>query len=505
MTMSDKSIDLNFKLHPKQLEALSSPATEILFGGATRGGKSHFTRVALILWCTWVPGLQCLVLRKYYDDVIKNHMEGPNSFRSMLQPYVDAKLVVITKDAIRWTQTGSLITLSHCSTEDAMEKNQGIPKDVLVFEEACQILERHIRFVRGWVTSTEEMKAKLPPELKGMFPKIIYTANPIGVSMGYFRRNFVKAAPPGTIFKAPVKDGGFLRQYIPARVDDNPSESKEATFARIQGLDDENMADALLEGNWDAPIGDYFPQYDDVKHTTPNFLPPKHWFKFMTFDWGSSEPFAALWWGVSDGVEFLDEIGKKRWFPRGALVAYREWYGCKPENFAKGLQLRNPEIARGIVDRTLEETCGLVVTDSLPFQDRGMSRNGKKYNISDVFAENGCPLVQGNCARITGWTQVRDRLIGKDGAPLIYFSEDCVFTRDYLPSLGHSKTNPEDAAEDGEATHTSDAVRLACTTRPIVIDAKREDMPYKFKSRQTMCPAQILKQLKRQDSQHGRY
>ena len=492
---------LNFDLYPKQLQAFHSVATEILFGGATRGGKSFFTRVALITWSLWVPGLQSLIIRKYYDDVIQNHMEGPDGFRALLSPLVDEGLVKITENQIRFKREGSLITLNHCSTEEAAEKNQGIAKHVLVFEEACQILERHIRFIRGWVTMPEEMKATLPEELKGMFPKIIYTANPIGISMGYFRRNFVKAAPKGKIFKAPAHDGGFMRQYIEARVEDNPSEDASAVANRIAGLGDLGMSEALLSANWDAPIGDFFPQYDDAKHCTPDFAPPEHWFKFLTFDWGSSDPFGVIWWCVSDGNEFKGALGAPRWFPRGSLVAYREWYGCDPQNPALGLHMRNEQIANGIIKRTLEDTSGLVITDSLPFQDRGESKNGKKYTIADVFRDCGCPLVRGNCARRHGWSQMRDRLIGKDGHPLIYFVESARYTRDYIPALGYAKNDREDAAQDGEATHLCDCVRYACTTRPIVKDQVKKST--EFKKPGTILVKDILSQLRKQRYQNA--
>ncbi len=49
---------LNLNLHAKQGEAFLSRATEILYGGAAGGGKSHLMRVAAIAWCAAVPGLQ---------------------------------------------------------------------------------------------------------------------------------------------------------------------------------------------------------------------------------------------------------------------------------------------------------------------------------------------------------------------------------------------------------------------------------------------------------------
>lgn len=509
-----RDVALNFDLHPKQLEALSTPATEVLFGGATRGGKSHFSRVISILLCTLIPGFQVLMLRKFYDDIIRNHMEGHTGFRAMLAPYVDEGLVKITENQVKWVKTGSLITLEHMSTDEAAEKNQGVPKNLLIFEEACQLLERHMRFVRGWVTMDEEMISRIPPELSDLgclhpslagcsitLPKIYYTANPIGVSMGYFRRNFVMPHGEGTVFKAPDDDGGFQRVYIEARVEHNPTEDKAATERRVKGMGDPGMALALLEARWDAPIGDYFPQWDDKRHSVEDFAVPTHWFKFLTFDWGSSEPFAVLWWAVSDGEPFIDHMKRQRWFPRGALVCYREWYGCDPLNPAKGLHLRNEEVAKGIIDRTYEATSGLIITDSFPFADRGMQKNGKEYRVADVFAENGCPLVKGNTARVTGWTQLRDRLIGYpdgDGGtiPMIYFLKACRYCRDYMPALGRHKTKPEDAVESGEATHCADAIRLACTTKPIVQEKKYIETGFKKPDIMRVCD--IVERLERE-------
>ena len=490
-------IPLNISFHPKQMLAFNSEATEIFLGGATRGGKSYFTRMALIIWCTWIPGLQCFIYRKYYDDVIANHMESPDGFRSTLGEYQHRGLVRITENQIRWVQTGSLITLGHCSTDDAVEKAQGVPKNVLVLEEAPQMLERHIRFLRAWVSMPVEMQNALPPELKGRFPRILHTGNPIGTSMGYYRRHFVKAAPKGEVWRAPPEEGGFLRQYIEARVEDNPSEDKALVFARVSGLGDEAMTDALLNANWDAPVGDFFPQFDEKRHVTQDFSPPPHYFKFITFDWGSAEPFCVLWWCISDGEEFVDAKGRTRWFRRGALVAYREWYGCDRKDPAKGCEMRNSEIAWGIRDRTNEITSGIILTDSKPFQDIGLGEKSKKYKISDVFAENGVPLIKANTARITGWAQVRDRLIGIDGDALLLFTENCKFTRDYLPALGRNKNNREDAEDEGEATHSADCVRYACASRPFTVDKKEPPCTDPvFGARIT--PAVILKQLKKQ-------
>ena len=100
----------------------------------------------------------------------------------------------------------------------------------------------------------------------------------------------------------------------------------------LQGLGSPALVNALLKGDWDSIVGNFFPEYDETVHVVPDFKPPKHWFKYRTVDWGHSEPFNCLWFAVSDGEEFTD-AGKKYWFPRGALIVYREWYGCDPEQY----------------------------------------------------------------------------------------------------------------------------------------------------------------------------
>jgi hypothetical protein len=491
----ERPLDLN--LHPRQLEALQSNATEILYGGASRGGKSVLIRLALILWCTWVPGLQCYLFRKYYADVISNHMEGPIGFRALLANWMRDKIVKVTETDIRWVHTGSLISLNACAHDEDLEKHQGTEKHVLAIDEATQIKERHLRWLRGWVSMGLDMQGRVPEALKGKFPRILYTANPIGISSGYFRREFVKARPAMRIERTTDDEGGFLRQYIPAKLTDNPSEDQEAARRRLAGMGDEVLSKALIEGDWDAPVGEFYPQYSDEKHSTRDFKPPEHWFKFRTFDWGSAEPFAVIWWAVSDGEEFTDGV-HKRYFPRSSLIAYREWYGSHPSDPSKGIQMRNEDVAQGILARTLEKTSGITITDSLPFQDRGMSKNGKAYRIADVFSEEGCPLTLGNTARVHGWSQLRDRLIGIDNTPRIYFTDSCKNCKDYIPALGRSKTNPEDAEEDGEATHICDAIRLACTARPFVWDAKPTSAP-KPKGL-SLTPSEILKELSKQKS-----
>jgi hypothetical protein len=455
-----------------------------------------------------VKGLQSDIFRLVEADVIKNHMEGPNSFPDLLSTWEREGLVKITQTAIRFLFTGSQISLEHCGSDDVMKKHQGIPKHVRVFDEATQIAERRIRWLRAWVSMPEDMKDALPDQLRGtyphlsdeqlreFFPRIYYITNPIGISAGYFRRNFVKAMPRLSIVRAPDNDGGHLRQYIPAKVEDNPSEDAEAVRRRVSGLGDEAMSDALLNENWDAPTGDFFKEFREEIHVIPDLIPPEHWTKWRSFDWGHTEPFAVLWLAVSDGEEFLDQLGRRRWLRKGAVVVYREWYGCKPEAPSEGLGLSNVEIAQGIVKRTHEKpgfSTWLTVTDSLPFQARG------GVLMADEFRDNGVALIRGNTARMIGWKHVKDYLIGVDDYPMLGICESCVYLRDYLPALQRHKANPEDAVESGEATHSTDTLRLGLMVRPSIRTA-----PVAQQSKPgSITPETIIKRLEQGNNASG--
>lgn len=488
-------------LYPRQMQAFLSTATELLFGGASEGGKSYFIRYALCVWCAAIPNLQVFIFRKHYADVVGNHMEGPTSFPMMLDQWIKDKLVTTTENSIYFEFNKSSIQMLGLLHKKDLDKHQGRDKHVLVIDEATQTPWAFVDGLRGWVRMPKEMKDKLPEQLKDiyphltpdarreLFPRVIYTANPIGQSVGAFRRAFITPRDATVIEKV----GAFTRQYIPSKVQDNPSADPVAQKERLAGAFGEATANALITGDWNSPTGDFYPEYDDELHSVPDFVPPSHWFKYRSFDWGSSDPFAVYWWTISDGEEFISS-GEKLWFPRSALICYREWYGCNPDIPEKGLRMRNEDIARGIASRTQESTSGLTFSDNFPFADRGGSKDGRMFTMADDFFENGCPLTLGNTARVFGWKQLRSRLTGIGGVPMIYIVKSAVYLRTYIPALPYHETGKrEDAAESGEATHSTDACRIACAIRPLVIDEKK-DVPNK--PRGIISPREILERQK---------
>lgn len=479
--MADSLLKLP-KWHAKQLLAFESIATEILFAGDTRAGKSFFVRKAYIHYASLIPGLQLDIFRLHFDDVISENMDGETSFPVLLHQWQKDGLVKINQtEIIFWND--SKISLEHCSDDTVMLKHRGVAKHVRTFGEATQILEHRIRALTGWVTMSEEMKARVPEKWKGQFPKVFHVTNPDGISSGYYRRNFVDCAPPFSIRTV----GQFQRQYIPAFLDDNPSEDPNATKARIgEAFQDKAIQDALIAKdrtgitNWHTGGGEFFPEWNIDRHVVPDFSPPHWWFRYRCMDIGWHEPAAIYWIAVSDGEPFKDRDGNERWFPRGARIFYQEWYICDIERPSLGLRLENEEIASGILERSehAAKKCP-TLTDSKPFQGTG------GQTPASVFQKAGVILTQVNTgpgSRVAGWSIMRSALIGKEipgfqgRLPMVYFCECCKYACDYIPALPRhpSEGKKDDAAEHGEATHAPDAIRYGLIGHEIIKDNVHE-------------------------------
>lgn len=379
-------------------------------------------------------------------------MVGETSFPNLLTQWVMDGFVKITENEVNFWN-GSIIQLKHCADDVVMSKHQGNPSHVRTWGESTQIPVHRINFLNKWVSMSVEMQNRVPEKWKGTLPRIYYPTNPIGQSVPYFKRNFVDFGAM-TIHE----HGNFKRQYIPILVTDNPHEDAEATKARWSE-EDPAVADAMLNANWNALVGEFFPEWDVNRHVVSDFWPPPHWFRFRSFDWGMAEPFAVYWIAVSDGEVFRDECGKERWFPRGAYIFYNEWYGCDKRDPSKGIRMRNTDIALGILERS-DKRDVITLTDSKPFQDTG--GDGPALE----FARAGVVLTHADTARVAGWSQMRSRMIGqKQGLsekriPMIYFCARCAYAQQYIPALPRHKsdTKREDAAEHGEATHCCDCL-----------------------------------------------
>lgn len=457
-SQSDAALDIN--LHEKQQVAFWSEATEILYGGAAGGGKSHLMRMAAITWCSEIPGLQVYLFRRIRDDLVKNHMEGPSGFREFLAGWVECGFVQIVEDEIRFWN-GSKIYLCHCKDEKDRFKYQGAEIHVLMIDELTHFTETIYRFLRNRVRM---VGITLPEKYRGKFPRIVCGANPGGIGHQFVKMTFIDGAEPLKVIEAPANEGGMLRQYIPARLEDNPSmaESDPGYELRLAGLGSESLVRAMRWGDWNVVEGAFFDNFDQRRHVIRPFAVPDHWMRFRAGDWGSAKPFSIGWYAVASDDMI---IGPGQVIPRGALVKYREWYGCVAGRPNTGLKLTAEQVADGIKERE-KETVEYGVLDPAAFAEDGGPSIAHRMMDRGVFfrpADNKRVTQRG---AMGGWDQMRSRLNGdEEGRPMLLFFSTCVDSIRTIPALQHDQDRPEDLDTSAE-DHAADETRYACMSRP---------------------------------------
>jgi hypothetical protein len=249
--------DGTLRLHPKQFQAFTSPATEILFGGAAGGGKSHLLRVAALSWCYGVPGLQVYLFRRTYQDLWKNHVDGPTGFPALLAPWIASGHVRFNHSAQKiFFWNGSVIHLCHCQHEKNKINYQGAEIDVLMIDELTHFPESVYRYLRGRLRQGHAV----PLRYRDFFPRILCSSNPGNIGHTWVKLTWVDFAPAMQIEQASRDEGGMRRQFIPSLLEDNPTlaEYDPHYEDRLYGLGTSALVRALRWGDWDIVAGGMF-------------------------------------------------------------------------------------------------------------------------------------------------------------------------------------------------------------------------------------------------------
>jgi hypothetical protein len=164
-----------------------------------------------------------------------------------------------------------------------------------------------------------------------LFPRVLCGSNPGNVGHHWVKREFIEPVAPIKIWQTPDDAGGMQRQYIPARVADNPIGMREDPdyVLRMRGLHDPALVKAMEDGDWNVVAGGFFPEFRR-RATSSSLHDPDAWKRFRSHDWGSARPFSSGWWAIAqEDIKVEGTIGNPITIPRGSLVRYREWYGVK--------------------------------------------------------------------------------------------------------------------------------------------------------------------------------
>lgn len=403
--------------------------------------------------------------------MIKNHMEGPQGFRVMLAEWVQFGYCDIVGDEIRF-YNGSKIYLCHCKDEKHRFKYQGAEIHLLLIDELTHFTELIYRFLRNRVRM---VGIKVPKSLEGLFPRIVASGNPGNIGHLFVKNTFIDKLVPLEIKRMEPREGGMLRQFIPAKLEDNPSmtEHDPLYVHRLEGLGSAELVKAMRHGDWDVVEGAFFDCWSSSMHVLRPFEVPKEWPRFISGDWGSARPFSFGWWAVvSDDYQHDGMI-----LPRGALIRYREWYGMEKDKPNTGLKLTSEQVGAGLKKRNIDKVMHGVLDPAAFAEDGGPShaeRILKSSGIAFRRADNKRVPTRG---AMGGWDMMRQRFIGIDPIldehdkllavtqPMIYVFSTCRDSIRTIPVLQHDDLRPEDLDTNGE-DHAADEWRYVCMSRP---------------------------------------
>ena len=420
-----------------QSDLLACPASDILYGGARGGGKSHGILLDFAKHAykhgSHVTGI---LFRRTYPE-----LEDLQSKAQRIFPFLGA---TYKAGARTWNfSSGASLKMRYLQSEDSVNSYIGHEYTWMGFDQ-----------LDSWPkqSTVDKLKANLRNP-HGIPSRMVSTANPGGVGHNWIKARYIDPAPPRTLIN---NNGSATKCYIPATVYDNEILMKADPdyISRLKDSGAEWLVRAWLYGDWDIVAGGMF---DDVwkrdKHVIEPFEIPKSWRVDRSFDWGSSAPFSVQWWAESDGTP----APNGNVYPRGTLFHIAEWYGYNG-NPNEGIKMLASEIARGIIE--IEK--GMKRRVSPAGADPSIFATSNGTSIADEMARVGVRWEKADNARKAGWEKLRrlmkaslkDRM---EEAGLFVFSTCRQFIRT-VPSLPRDGRDMEDLDTSTE-DHIADACR----------------------------------------------
>ena len=312
---------------------------------------------------------------------------------------------------------------------------------------------------------------------QGVPIQLILTANPGGAGQGWLRERYKLHPFPQRpmVLSRPLPNGAVHQAaVIPSRIQDNKIllGSDPGYVDRSQMVGGAALVRAWLSGDWSAIEGAFFDGWDEEKHVLTPFDIPKDWTRFRSIDWGYAAPFSVGWWAVVQDQMVYDGL----LIPRGALIRYREWYGCQKDKPNVGIRQDVEQVAQGIRDRSMGEEYSYTVVDPSMFAQSGGPSLAERFCRAGVYCRRGDNTRIAKIGAMGGWDQMRSRLRGDGEHPALYVFNTCLDFIRTIPMLQHDPVKAEDLDTEQE-DHVADEARYACMSRPYVRREAEEPRP----------------------------
>lgn len=466
-----REIRLPYEPQERQLKLHTSPARLILYGGAAGGGKSHALRWGeAVAWCAQVPGVQAFLFRRTLRELEGTHVQP-------LKAELPRELAVYNETRKRFEfVNGSAIVCCYCEKEGDVAQYLSEEMHILLMDEASLFTPNQINYL---LTRNRlgGFRDKVPPAYRGLLPRAVFASNPGGPGHHLLKSRFIDPAQAETVFTDEVT--GRPTQFIPAKMGDNRFIDDDYA-SMFNGLSPE-QARAYTEGDWDAVVGQALHTLKREIHMLRPFVPPRHWTRFMSIDWGSAKPFSVGWYTVSEGALLEAREGwPQRYLPHGSVIRYAEFYGWQGQP-DKGLRWDARTVAKKIVeieksrneppmDYRVGDTAMWAVMDGVSVADNMRDATNGVVTLRPAKKSREMNYSEFLC-RLAGSGNYMET--GKEGDhPMFYATSDCTHFWRTVPVLMLDSLNPEKGPGENQEDHVFDEVVYGLRSRPFATTEK---------------------------------
>lgn len=442
-----------------QAAYVNCPVFEVCYGGARGGGK---TSGSLGDWLLheheYGKHARGLFIRRNLTDLEDTIEEARNLFEPLGAHWRSQK------SEFRFP-SGALLRFRYLERDEDASKYQGHEYTRVYVEELTQFAsDKPVMKLKGALRS----RHGVPCGFRA-------TCNPGGPGHSWVKARYIDPGAWKIVYEEFAnpftgENQRLGRVFIPARLSDNPLllEADPLYVAKLQQTGSAELVKAWLMGDWNIVEGAFFENWRQDRHEIRPFKIPEDWTRFTSLDWGSAAPFSVGWWTIAgDDTRAETETGSTITIPRGAMVRYREWYGCEKNQPNVGVKLTAEQVADGILEREqADEKITYRVADPAIFAENGGPSIGQRMILRKVVQKAADNKRIAQKGAMGGWDQMRERLRGVAfDRPMIVTFVTCRDSIRTIPALQHDPNRAEDLDTDGE-DHAADEWRYACMSRP---------------------------------------
>ena len=341
---------------------------------------------------------------------------------------------------------GSIVQFSNVSDEKAVARLQGRSFTGIFGDEVGNYSVSAWKFLQ-LIRSNLRVKGDMVPELH-------YTANPSGLSHHTIYKNFIRKAPPWTVFK---HDDGSHWIWTEGNYKGNEHINQESYRANLIAAThgDDAKRQAFLEGSWaDAFGGVMFEAFDPKTHIIQELRGADFMDRRVGCDWGTHSVAAAILLGQ---LRHSHTLPDGRVIPHASIVAVAETSTAIDDELILGSGISVQAFAEMVLRMTKDHgwTWPYVVIDDA----KGIL--DPRHSVVELMGSAGMSAVPPiRKSRAGHWALVNQLLtnsVTRNGRPGLYFVGNkvpCLI--ETLAEAPRDAKNPEDVDHKWNRDHFLD-------------------------------------------------